>query len=252
MEKNREHKIDAKIQRCFLDVKQWILDHRHVIMGVGLLMLFALGGMTIFRPDWQTFLFVTDKGRFQWVGLSAAAAGIGLVVNSIQAKRKFKADLISKSRIDWIKETQKEVAKFIQSINKLCTSEAAIKSVDFYKPLLKSPQYSQEEKDEASAELTRQRIAASISMEEAFGDIGMYSSLLDIKLSDTKDNLEFIKSKNALQKKTKEIVQTKMNNSQTSNELDGYVTELATEVNAFKEVARKYFKREWENAKLGQ
>lgn len=74
------------------------------------------------HPSWQTFLFVTDNGRFQWLGLSAAAAGIGLLINAIDNRRKLKADLISKSRIAWIAETKHLLSEFL-SLSALCMSQ---------------------------------------------------------------------------------------------------------------------------------
>lgn len=84
-----------------------------------LVMLSAI--MVIFRIDWQyiyQMFFVTSDGKANAVGVTALISIVVLVFNVWDSRRRLTADLVSKSRIDWMKTVRQQIAIFVSRINR--------------------------------------------------------------------------------------------------------------------------------------
>lgn len=64
-----------------------------------------------------SFLFVTDKNKMNWIGLTGIIAIAGLIYNFYDGRRRFRGDIRSKSRIDWMKNVRPLVANYVTNIS---------------------------------------------------------------------------------------------------------------------------------------
>lgn len=59
--------------------------------------------------------FVTDGNKFNWIGITSVLAIISLTFTAWDSRRKLKADLVSKSRVQWIKEARSAAGELLTS-----------------------------------------------------------------------------------------------------------------------------------------
>lgn len=71
--------------------------------------LHILWNLRVFRH-----FFVDKDGKFIWLGATSIITVITLGVNAWDNRRKFRADLISKSRIKWIADTKQIISEYYQ------------------------------------------------------------------------------------------------------------------------------------------
>lgn len=64
------------------------------------------------------FLFVTDKNKMNWIGLTGIIAIAGLIYNLYDGRRRFRGDIRSKSRIDWMKSVRPLIADYVTNVSK--------------------------------------------------------------------------------------------------------------------------------------
>lgn len=86
-----------------------------ILLVLGLLICFY---KDVYKNHFFKFVFLNRQGDFQWVGLTALIAVISLTVTAWDNRRKFKADLISKSRIDWMKTVRNLLAAYVTDVQK--------------------------------------------------------------------------------------------------------------------------------------
>lgn len=63
------------------------------------------------------FLFVTENGKMNWIGLTGIIAVFGLFYNLYDGRRRFRGDILSKSRIDWMKSVRPLLARYTTDIS---------------------------------------------------------------------------------------------------------------------------------------
>lgn len=78
----------------------WIVDSKSIISVLG-------------------FLFITENEKMNWIGLTGIIAIVGLLYNLYDGRRRFRGDIVSKSRIDWMKKVRTLVATFISDYDLL-------------------------------------------------------------------------------------------------------------------------------------
>lgn len=76
--------------------------------------LHTLWNLRVFRH-----FFVDKNGKFIWLGATSIITVITLGVNAWDNRRKFKADLISKSRIAWIENVREKVAQLNTKLSEI-------------------------------------------------------------------------------------------------------------------------------------
>ncbi|MDV8931111.1 hypothetical protein [Leuconostoc citreum] len=63
------------------------------------------------------FLFVTDTNKANWIGITSVIALLGLAYNYYDGKRKFKSEVRSKNRIQWMNTVRDQLANYIAKSN---------------------------------------------------------------------------------------------------------------------------------------
>lgn len=245
MQNNQEHKIDAELKQWFVDVKKCILNHQHVIMYLVLLVMVAFVSANLFSASWRNFLFVTDKGKFQWVGVSAAGAGLGLVINAIDNRKKIKADLVSKSRITWISSMRDLCAEYAACAREYKTSFQSVR--------LKELQMFSDEGSDQEIYLDYAKTKDNhLQIEKRFKTIAYK---MQLNISEAEDNAEMYTRFNDI-KENIEIFRTRLNDVENLYEYivedersTMHADEFEKSIQAFLETGRKYFKKEWDKSK---
>ncbi|WP_270333116.1 hypothetical protein [Ligilactobacillus acidipiscis] len=161
--------------------------------------------------------FFDEKGYFQWVGITALTAICSLLASVWITLKRNKADLVSKSRIEWIQKNKETISLYLRGVK-------------FYPYLFnqwKIGKATQKEVDDLATEI----------------EINYY--LLVMNFSDNDDNKQINKSIEDCMFYVNSIQH--FWNSNEKNQLNNYIP-----VANLAKVSRDYFKREWERAKKGK
>lgn len=194
-----------------------------------LLLLFSIGGnlfQFFLRHEFDNIvkiLFINKDNEFQWAGVTALIAIISLLATAITTIRKNRADLVSKSRIDWIQKVKAIMAEYL-------------KDVHYYPYLFKLYK-------EPYASVDNPKI--KIELDELAKKIEENHYLLLLNLSDNDDNKELNDC----------IINcvTWINSMEKQWEINKYKFYYKdTVVSNLTRVSRDYFKREWDRAKKGK
>lgn len=109
MKKTVSHEKERKFEK-------WSWIGSLLFIAVFLFMMFSFDIFEVDSKIWHAHFFnhffVDGSGKFAWIGLTSIMAIVTLLLNAIDSRRRFRADLISKSRIDWMKQVRPIVAKY--------------------------------------------------------------------------------------------------------------------------------------------
>lgn len=72
---------------------------------------------TILLTDFVTYLY-NNHGQFNWLGITSVVAVLSLFFTAWNDRKKFKADLISKSRIEWMNTVRPLISQYISTFSK--------------------------------------------------------------------------------------------------------------------------------------
>lgn len=101
---------------------KWLWKHLFIIIIATVVTIFmgylAIRWIRYSDTYLYRYLFQDSNGKFAWTGFTAIIAIITLAINAWDNRRKFRADLISKSRIAWISEMEQIVTEYISLIEK--------------------------------------------------------------------------------------------------------------------------------------
>jgi hypothetical protein len=94
----------------------WVKKHIGSILFAFLMIavIAAVIVLAIYNRDAYDYFFTESKehSHFQWIGISTLVAVVGFLFNQLWERRKFNADIKSKSRIDWMKTVRNVLARY--------------------------------------------------------------------------------------------------------------------------------------------
>lgn len=239
-----------------------------------------------FNRKLYLYLFDSPDHKFQWVGATSIIAIITLAVNAWDNRRKFKADLVSKSRLEWLARVEKITADLYTNYYQFIDdSYSYFSSQDLYK--LYNGTLIKAEREYGAKGFTKDRVIEELSDLERVinktyeaktnhGDkFKQAYAELTMALFDTEKNEKlfealdvFIKKVNkfddTLDKKSEKIDINKLpvDNPKLIAELAGKIKashlKIATEYRESKEITdvfdkiREHLHEQWELAKRGE
>ncbi|TLQ04211.1 hypothetical protein FEZ51_06315 [Pediococcus stilesii] len=100
---------------------KWLWKHLFIIIIATVVTIF-MGYLVIrwicYKDTYlYRYLFQDANGKFVWTGLTAIVAIITLAINAWDNRRKFKADLVSKSRIEWMNTVRPYISDYYENFN---------------------------------------------------------------------------------------------------------------------------------------
>lgn len=189
----------------------------------------------IFWHEFYLYLFDSPDHKFQWIGATSIIAIITLGVNAWDNRRKFRADLISKSRITWMADTKRILSEYYQVFSEY----AYVYS-----------KFATEKRPEESNKLNSQ-------MTELMGKIRRIYYEILLNIPDNESNEPLLKYVKLIFGELNNMVKYYEYGQSKSFELeshyytvvDKYISNLI--ITGVKE-SSVYFKKEWERAKKGE
>lgn len=182
-------------------------------------------------------MFITHYGEFNWLSITSIVAICTLIGSMIYNRRKIKADLVSKARLEWMDKVRTLYAMFIEYFAHykylydecFVENEASKQDLDFLMDKIRKTYYE-----------LKLYIPANTSNELLLKDI----ELIWCELSYISDYYNYGRKHNL-------IKSVKFNNERTNYDevVDEYLSELVTKS---ANDGSQYFKKEWEKVKNGE
>lgn len=166
-------------------------------------------------------VFFNQTGNFQWAGIVALITIVSVISTAIIAVKRNRADLVSKSRIEWLQVNKKIMSEYL-------------KDVHYYPYLFSKWKKALEDGNPIKEEL-----------DELSQKIEQNQYLLLLNLGDNEDNTQINDCIIGCTLWTNSIQFAWDMNKQEINTKDTPVTNLL-------KVSRDYFNREWNKAKKGR
>lgn len=240
------------------------IAHEHIGMILGIFAVIAVFiaicvGIYSATPTAGREYWYEDNGHFPWVGVSAFLAGIGLILNSIQNRRKFKADLVSKSRIEFMKEARENISTFYALQYSRYKDTLNVEIERLYAEL--APNYEIrkehlinyfEKVDENNDNITKVQIEKT-HLKLLFPKSDKNEKILSCleNVSQKAENLKkVIEQATQSNIEKKNIFITALDISEEQEVVNAY-KEFEEAATKFIDVSSEYIQREWETAKLG-
>lgn len=183
------------------------------------------------------FLFVTSDNKMNWIGLTGIIAIAGLIYNLYDGRRRFRGDIRSKSRIDWMKTLRPLIANYVTDISNYM----------YFYYLLKT------EKDETR----KQRLNEVLTERMRLIRSEYYQINLYVPKNDSNklilDNVDLLYGElhNIGHYYDYGLMNSKIGSVEQTNYevvVDEYISNL---INKTVKDSSEYFKKEWEKAKRG-
>lgn len=224
-------KKDLKgVQKYKMKVEEFLQD-RHIIVILCLVAIIVVEFLLINnKSKLLRMIFLNKDNEFQWLAGTAIAAMLTFLFTSINTVKKNKADLVAKSRIEWIQEVKKIMAVYL-------------KDVSYYPFLFRK---------------SKMMLKKSTEYQEALKEVNELAvkiienkNLLLLHLSDSKDNEQLNKCiEDCTEWMENMSLRWKIQTlSGTKKALFKY---KQTPITNLLNVSRDYFKREWNKSKNGK
>lgn len=192
---------------------------------------------TMFINIWQ-MLFFTKEGRFNWLSVTSIIAIVTFIWSFIYNRKKLKADLVSKARIDWMNQVRPLLAEYLAAVPKYMYM--------YNKVTLDHDEDTRSALDDKMDEIKR-----------LYYELNLYIPTNDSNKVVLKDmellwgELDNITSyyNYGVQKNLFGCKENNYKHSDYETEVDKYISGL---INKAAVDGSKYFKKEWEKVKAGK
>lgn len=239
--------------------KKWIVSIKLIakiviiICLIGYLLIIALNMRGIQSNQLIQFLFVTEKNKFNWIGITSVLAIISLTFTAWDSRRKLKADVVSKSRVQWINSVRPLVAKFLVNSKYYMTYYIDIQ-IQSENLKIANNDFKQYETGAKQEESQREIIIDKKNkINELLRETENIFNEIKLNLPEDKsgDNATLMKSINVVYDELKNI-KNNYKNAKNDGEEKQLSDRVITEINNVVSVGSSYFKNEWERAKKGE
>lgn len=230
----------------FFNKKDWFIRtfKNYWLMFIIFFITYLFIAICISYHNFYLYLFDSSDHKFQWVGATSIVAIITLGFNAWDSRRKYKADLISKSRIKWMDTVRNLISNYYADISKY---------MFLYNKWVTTSDANEDNKKE------RQKIYTEFTELMSDIKINYYNIILYVSNNNSNDkvlrniNLLWCELSYIVLYYNKQIEIGKINNvneiSDVEMTVDNYISEL---INSGIKDASEYFKIEWERAKRGE
>lgn len=178
--------------------------------------------------------FYDNTGNFEWLAVTAIIAIVTLFVNSIYSAKRVKADLVSKSRIQWIQSVRQLLSEYLTK-----TRYITFLCIRISEEMQREARLTEHVKLEDS-EVEKLKKTTNENILEMF----QIKNMLLLNFSNNRGNSEIlniiIKVADNIDQYFKEI-----------NDKNFNITTSYEDIDNLTELGRDYFKEEWEVAKRG-
>lgn len=193
------------------------------------------------------FLFVTEKNKFNWIGITSVLAIISLTFTAWDSRRKLKADLISKSRIKWMDNLKGHIGLYCSA------QQAKLVTLELIFRYLKDERNENGELNEFGVEQVNINTAKLDKIEY---DVSNSIALIKLNLfryqsTDDEIEREILNSVEAIDKKISNYQDLLTDEKYEKGYEHGMDSEMK-DIDKLLHLSANYFKIEWEKAKRGE
>lgn len=106
MNRNKKSFLDLTVR----EMLQLAWKKKVVLLITILILLFIL--LSLFSSTFREHFLFDRYGKFQWIGVSAIFAGVGLYFSSILKKEEIRANVLTKNDLDLLKDFRENISSF--------------------------------------------------------------------------------------------------------------------------------------------
>lgn len=122
--------LNLPVREVLIAMKEWFIENKlpafvYLLIGMSI----VLG---IFSKSFRDHFLFDRYGKFQWVGVSAIFAGLGLYWNANLKRQEIRANIISKNELDTLTSFNKNSSELI-AISKTYVQELKIYNKRYFK-----------------------------------------------------------------------------------------------------------------------
>lgn len=233
--------------------EKWILSIKLIVKIIIIiclivyLLIIAFNMKIIKSNQLIQFLFVTEKNKFNWIGITSVLAIISLTFTAWDSRRKLKADLISKSRIKWMDNLKGHIGLYCSA------QQAKLVTLELIFRYLKDERNENGELNEFGVEQVNINTAKLDKIEY---DVSNSIALIKLNLfryqsTDDEIEREILNNVEAIDKKISNYQDLLTDEKYEKGYEHGMDSEMK-DIDKLLQLSANYFKIEWEKAKRGE
>lgn len=246
-------------------LKSWIIILILVLFIVISIVEFSI--IAYMNFEWARLIIkkivLSSDGSFNWASITAVIALLTFVFNSVYTAKKYKADLISTSRISWMNTTRSLSSEIISNSSKIASKIATLVSnysnMDYLLSGDKNLKYHSKDQGEQAIKEHNLKLGESISSYRAV--LLEKTTLFKMYFGSNIENDKLVNISDEIQDFTDDLIRllhsyndgdTTKTAKEIEEELEGKLLTGENLMDRFSDSCRDYYKTEWEKVKLGK